>query len=79
MKLTFEGILKECNRITFEQGTREYGTHLKSKLAKLEIEYYKGLVDAKTYEQKQLEILKEINNISKQRFADAGGDATIEF
>lgn len=78
MKLTFDGILKECNRIAFERELGERGAHLKSKLARLEIDYYNEVVDSQAYERGQTEILRELDEISKQKF-NSGGDTSVEF
>lgn len=79
MKLTFEGILKECNRIALEQDLQENAARLKSELARLEINYYKGLVNAQTYEKKQSEILKELDELAKQKPGSQDGGTSIEF
>lgn len=79
MKLTFEGILKECNRIAFEQDMQERASHFKSELARLEINHYKGLIDAQTYEKRQSEILKNLDELSKQKFSGQEGNTSLEF
>lgn len=78
MKLTFEGILKECNRLAFEQDLREHGARLKSKLARLEIDYSKGLIDTQAYEKRQSEILKELDSLSKQKFGNSEGGTSVD-
>lgn len=79
MKLTFDGILKECNRIASERETQAHNAYLKSRLARLEIDYHKGLIDIATYQKRQSEILLELDVISKQRIDGAGGDTSLEF
>lgn len=77
MKLAFDGILKECNRIAFERELTERGAHLKSRLARLEIDHYKGVIDSQAYEIGQTEILRELDEISKQKFS-SDGDTSVE-
>lgn len=79
MKLTFAGILKECNRLISEQEMRERSAHFKSQLARLDIDYGKGLIDTQTYDKRQLEILKELDGLSQQKIGDPEGDTSIEF
>lgn len=79
MKLTFEGILKECNRLVSEQEQRERSAHFKSQLARLDIDYNKGLVDTQTYNKRQSEILKELDGLSKQKIGDPEGNTSVEF
>lgn len=79
MKLTFEGILKECNRIASEQNSLARNSYLKSRLARLEIDYYKGLIDTAAYQKGQSEILAELDSISKQKSDNVGGDTSFEF
>lgn len=79
MKLTFDGILKECNRIAFEQEIMAHNTHLKARLARLEIDYHKGTIDIATYQKRQSEILQELDNTSKQKIEDIKGDTSLEF
>lgn len=67
MKLTFEGILKECNRLAFEGEINEHKAWFKSQLARLDIDYNKGRIDAATYNKRQSEILKELDNLSRQK------------
>lgn len=78
MKLTFDGILKECNRLAFEQEMSAYNAHLKSRLARLEIDYHKGTIDIATYQKKQSEVLQELDNISKKKIDNASGDTSVE-
>jgi hypothetical protein len=79
MKLTLEGILKECNRIASEQNALARNSYLKSRLARLEIDYYKGLIDVIAYQKGQSEILAELDSISRQKSDNIGGDASLEF
>jgi hypothetical protein len=79
MKLTFAGILKECNRLVYEQELRERSAYFKSQLARLDIDYNKGLIDTQTYNKRQLEILKDLDGLSNQKIGDPEGDTSIEF
>jgi len=61
LKLTFESILNECNRLALEQESREHGIRLKSRLLQLRINYEKGIIDKETYIKNESEVLKELN------------------
>ncbi|OLC37046.1 MAG: hypothetical protein AUH84_00090 [Thaumarchaeota archaeon 13_1_40CM_4_38_7] len=60
MKLTFESILNECNRLAQEGQALEQATWLKSRLVKIRVDYENGVIDEKTYHKKELEILDEL-------------------
>ncbi|HEY8111040.1 MAG: hypothetical protein ACHQW9_00525 [Nitrososphaerales archaeon] len=77
--MTFAGILKECNRLVYEQELRERSAYFKSQLARLDIDYNKGLIDTQTYNKRQLEILKDLDGLSNQKIGDPEGDTSIEF
>lgn len=79
MKLTFDGILKECNRIAAEAEINERKAWFKSQLARLDIDYNKGLIDTDAYNKRQSDILKEIDSLARQKSASADGGASVEF
>jgi len=60
MKLTFESILNECNRLAQERQTLEQARWLKSRLAKIRVDYQNGIIDEETYHKNELEILDEL-------------------
>ena len=64
LKLTFESILNECNRLALEQQSKEEIRYMKSRLLKIRLEYEKGLIDEITYNTKQNEILHDLKMIS---------------
>lgn len=64
LKLTFESILNECNRLALEQQSKEEIRYMKSRLLKIRLEYEKGLIDEITYNAKQNEILHDLKMIS---------------
>lgn len=61
LKLTFESILNECNRLASEQQSREQLRELKSRLIKIQLDYEKGLIDREIYSQEESRILEELN------------------
>ena len=61
LKLTFESILNECNRLALEQQSREQLRELKSRLIQMQLDYEKGLIDKETYSQEESRILKELS------------------
>ncbi len=73
LKLSFAGILKECNRLILEQQLRERNMQLKASLARLEIDYHKGVIDMETYAKRQSEILQELESMPVQKDAADGG------
>lgn len=62
MKLTFESILNECNRLAVEADKTERAKWIKSKLIRLHIDYEKGIIDDKTYASREEEILRDLRN-----------------
>lgn len=60
LKLTFQSILNECNRLAGEQQSKEQIMWLKSRLLKLRLEYEKGTINEETYNNMQAEILKNL-------------------
>ena len=60
MKLTFESILNECNRLAQEGQALEQATWLKSRLVKIRVDYENGVIDEETYHKKESEILDEL-------------------
>ena len=51
--------------------------HLKANLARLEMDYHKGVIDTDTYVKKQSEILQELDNMSTQKNTSQG-DTSID-
>lgn len=64
LKLTFQSILNECNKLALEQQSKEEIRQLKSRLLKIRLEYETGRIDEATYNIKQNEILHELKGIS---------------
>ncbi|NHI02309.1 hypothetical protein DYY67_1991 [Candidatus Nitrosotalea sp. TS] len=64
LKLTFQSILNECNKLALEQQSKEEIRQLKSRLLKIRLEYETGRIDETTYNTKQNEILRELKGIS---------------
>lgn len=62
LKLTFESILNECNRLAAEQYSKEEMNQIKSRLLKIQLEYEQGLIDNQTYEKIQSEIMQDLRN-----------------
>ena len=65
MKLALEGVLKECNRMASEYELQNQKQLLKSKLLRLEMDFQSGIIDNKTYQNLQSQILKNIKDIGK--------------
>lgn len=63
LKLTFEAIVSECNRLALEQESRAYRNWVNSRLIQLKTEYEKGIINYDTYVQKEMEILSELDRL----------------
>jgi hypothetical protein len=64
LKLTFQSILNECNRLAAEQESKEQIRWLKSKLLNIRLDYEKGVIDEVTFVKTQDKILKDLNGMS---------------
>ena len=64
LKLTFESILNECNRLAAEQQSKEQIKWLKSRLLKIRLDYENGLIDEQSYNEMQSDILNDLKMIS---------------
>jgi hypothetical protein len=64
LKLTFESILNECNKLAAEQYSKEEMNKIKSRLLKLQLDYAQGLMDPITYDKLQGNILQDLRNMS---------------
>ena len=62
MKLTFESILNECNRLALEAEKAERARWIKTRLIRLRTDYEKGIIDEKAYAIKEEEILRDLRN-----------------
>ena len=65
MKLTFQAILEECNRIAIEADKSDRARCLKSKVVQLDMDFSTGAIDEEEYGKRQAEILEELRNLSK--------------
>ena len=62
MKLTFGSILNECNRLALEADRAERARWIKSRLIRLRTDYENGLIDDKTYAEREQEILNDLRS-----------------
>ncbi len=60
MKLTFSAILNECNKLALEADKTERARWIKTRLIRLRTEYEKGIIDDKTYVEREQEILNDL-------------------
>ncbi|MDE1829121.1 MAG: hypothetical protein KGI25_02245 [Thaumarchaeota archaeon] len=60
LKLTFQSILNECNRLAGEQQSREQMIGLKSRLLKIRLDYERGAISEEEYDKMQNKILKSL-------------------
>lgn len=65
LKITFQAIVEECNRIANEAENSERGRWLKSRVVQLDIDFTTGVIDEEEYGKRQAEILEELRELSK--------------
>ena len=64
LKLTFQAIMEECNRMANEAQNAELARSLKSKVVQLDIDFTTGAIDEDEYAKKQTEIVGELRRLS---------------
>ena len=67
LKLTFQAILEECNRLANEAENTERARWLKSKVVQLDIDFSTGVIDEEEYGKRQAEILAELSKLSGEK------------
>jgi hypothetical protein len=67
LKLTFQAILEESNRMAMEAETSEKARWLKSKVVQLDIDFTTGVIDEEEYGRLQGEIMEELRKLSEGR------------
>lgn len=65
LKLTFDGILAESNRLVLEEERRERAGWLKSRLLQLRMDYEAGKIADEEYNQGVGTILKELETLTE--------------
>jgi hypothetical protein len=66
LKITFQAILDEANRMALEGENAERGRALKAKIVQLDVDYESGLIDQDEYGRRQDEILRELSTLATQ-------------
>jgi hypothetical protein len=66
MKLTMDAIMQHINTLAKEQDIREQARVLKTRLLKLMSDYEMGVIDQKTYSEKEAEIMASLSKLTKQ-------------
>lgn len=64
LKLTFQSILNECNKLALEEESKAQTRLLKSKLLKLNLDYEKGVINDNAFSKTQDEILKDLRKMT---------------
>ncbi len=72
LKLTFQAIVEECNRMANEAVNSEQARFLKSKVVQLDIEFGTGVIDEEEYARRQSEILEELRKLSGGSQVESG-------
>lgn len=64
LKLAFQAILEECNRVALEADKSERARRLKSSVVQLDLDYSTGAIGDEEYGRRQAEILDELRKLS---------------
>ena len=64
LKIALQAVLDECNRMAALAESRELAGSIKERIARLEIEFATGEIDAATYERRAAEIMEEVKQLS---------------
>jgi len=67
LKLTFDSLLNECNRLVDQGFSEEQIRILKSRLVKLNLDYENGIIDEESYRKNELEMMRDLNNALEQK------------
>lgn len=65
LKLTLEGVLKECNRMVLENETKRQLETLKSELFQLQDSFENNEISEDEVKEKEAEIIKQIQQLTK--------------
>jgi hypothetical protein len=72
LKITFQAILDEANRMALEGENAERGRALKIRIVQLDVDYESGLIDQEEYGRRQGEILRELSTLAAQNRSQGG-------
>jgi hypothetical protein len=72
VKLALQAVVQECNRMAYDAETQAKATFLKSRIAELEMEFSRGVIDEETYKARAAGILSELGT-SSEAGAQPGG------
>jgi hypothetical protein len=75
VKLALRALVDECNRMALEAETQAQAALIKSRIAQLEMDFSKGVIDEKTYTSRAAEILGELRPSSESGLQLDGGGA----
>src|SRR5947209_20442365 len=75
LKLTFDSLLNECNRLVDEGFSEEQIRILKSRLGKLNLHYENGIIDEERYGKNELKMMRDLNNVLEEK---KGGNSRIK-
>lgn len=78
LKLTLEGVLKECNRMVLENETKRQLETLKSELFQLQDSFENNEISEDEVKEKEAEIIKQIQQLTKNN-NEEGVDQNIGF
>ena len=65
LKITFQAILDESNRLALMAESAEQGRALKARIVQLDLDYDSGKVSDEEYGRRQAEIIRELERLSR--------------
>lgn len=65
LKLTLDTVVKECNRMVFEEQNKALIKDLKSKLFQIQMDFESGNINQDDYSKKESEILRQLHEVEK--------------
>jgi Flp pilus assembly protein TadG len=71
LKITFQAILEEANRMAVEGENTERGRALKARIVQLDVDYDSGKMTEEEYGRRQMDILEELRRLSTQNVGGA--------
>ena len=76
LKITMDAIMDHVNNIAYQQQIQDQVRVLKARLLKLSADFETGTISRSEFEQKEAEIMKEIDLMIKKVTANSGNNTT---
>jgi len=65
LKLTLDAVVKECNRMVFEEQNKALIKDLKSKLFQIQVDFESGKISQDVYSKRESEIISQLHDVEK--------------